>query len=119
MLNHSPVLDDVFSALADPTRRAMVERLGTGPASVSELAEPLDMSLAAVLQHVQVLTERGVIETEKRGRIRTCRLNAEALSVAAQWIASRQEAFWRAGLAAVDGLLREEDKKRKKKGRKP
>jgi DNA-binding transcriptional ArsR family regulator len=96
----------------------MVERLGTGPASVSELAAPLDMSLAAVLQHVQVLAERGLIQTEKKGRVRTCRLNGEALGVAARWIALRQEAFWQAGLAAMDGLLKEEDRKRKRKGRK-
>jgi DNA-binding transcriptional ArsR family regulator len=117
MLDQSAVLDDVFSALADPSRRVMIERLGRGPATVSELAEPLDMSLAAIVQHVQVLTDRGVIQSVKVGRVRTCRLNAEALGAAAAWIASRQEAFWRAGLKAVDNLLTEEDKKPKKKER--
>ena len=117
MLDYSATLDRVFSALSDPSRRAMIERLGTGPASVSELAQPLDMTLAAVVQHVQVLSECGVIRTEKTGRVRTCRLDPEALGVAAKWIASRQEAFWRAGLAAMDGLFKEEDRKRSRKER--
>lgn len=118
MVDHSAVLDDVFSALADPSRRAMVERLGAGPATVSELAAPLNMSLAAVVQHVQVLTERGVIRSEKNGRVRTCQLNDKALGTAAKWIAQRQEAFWRAGLRAMDGMLKDEDAQRARKGRK-
>jgi DNA-binding transcriptional ArsR family regulator len=118
MLDHSAVLDHVFSALSDPSRRTMVERLGKGPASVSELAEPLDMSLAAVVQHVQMLTESGVIRTEKTGRVRTCRLNDKVLGVAAKWIVARQEAFWKAGLEAMDGLLKAEDKRRARKERK-
>ena len=102
MARSSPVLSHVFAALADPTRRAMVERLGRGPASVSELAEPLDMTLAAVVQHVQVLARSGVIATEKRGRVRTCRLRPEALGRAGRWLAQQQERFWKAGLAALD-----------------
>jgi DNA-binding transcriptional ArsR family regulator len=117
MLDHSTALDGVFAALADPSRRAMIERLGGGPASVSELAEPLDMSLAAVVQHVQVLAECGVIRTQKTGRVRTCRLNADALGLAAKWITLRQEAFWRAGLGAIDGILRDEDRRKHRKER--
>ncbi len=101
-------LDRVFAALADPSRRALVERLGRGPASVSQLAQPLDMSLAAVLQHLQVLEESGVILSKKRGRVRTCRLRPQALGSAGQWLARQQERFWKAGLQAMDRALRDE-----------
>ena len=73
-------LDRVFQALADPSRRIMVERLSRGPASVSELAQPLDMTLAGVVQHLQVLEASGLIRTEKIGRVRTCRIEPAALA---------------------------------------
>ena len=78
MLNHQP-LDLVFQALADPSRRTMVERLSRGPASVSDLAQPLDMSLPAVMQHLQVLEASGLVRSEKTGRVRTCRIDPKAL----------------------------------------
>jgi len=109
MKKQSPILDGVFAALADPTRRALVERLGRGRSSVSALAEPFDMSLAAVLQHVQVLAECDLIRTEKVGRVRYCNLRPEALERARGWIVSQQEAFWKAGLREVDRMLNEED----------
>jgi DNA-binding transcriptional ArsR family regulator len=90
MLNYVPDLDRVFQALADPGRRIMVERLSWGPASVSELGRPLDMSLAAVLQHVQVLEACGLIRSSKLGRTRTCSINAAALRSAESWIADRR-----------------------------
>jgi DNA-binding transcriptional ArsR family regulator len=90
MLNYAPDLDRVFQALADPGRRLMVERLAPGPASVSELGRPLDMSLAAVLQHVQVLEACGLIRSSKLGRTRTCSLNPAALRSAETWIADRR-----------------------------
>ncbi|MDR2983355.1 MAG: metalloregulator ArsR/SmtB family transcription factor [Nocardiopsaceae bacterium] len=90
MLNYAPDLDRVFQALADPGRRLMVERLGRGPASVSELGKPLDMSLAAVLQHVQVLEASGLIRSQKVGRTRTCSINPMALRSAEDWIADRR-----------------------------
>ncbi len=90
MLNYAPDLDRVFQALADPGRRIMVERLSRGPASVSELGRPLDMSLAAVLQHVQVLQACGLIRSTKLGRIRTCSINPAALRDAESWIADRR-----------------------------
>jgi DNA-binding transcriptional ArsR family regulator len=90
MLNKQAALDRVFQALADPTRRAMVERLSRGPASVSELAKPLAMSLPAVFQHLQVLEASGLVRSEKLGRVRTCRIEPEALSVAEQWINERR-----------------------------
>jgi DNA-binding transcriptional ArsR family regulator len=90
MLNYMPELDRVFQALADPGRRLMVERLSRGPASVSELGRPLDMSLAAVLQHVQVLEASGLIRSHKAGRTRTCSINPAVLRSAEDWIADRR-----------------------------
>jgi DNA-binding transcriptional ArsR family regulator len=90
MLNDATDLDRVFQALADPGRRLMVERLSRGPASVSELGRPLDMSLAAVLQHVQVLEACVLIRSSKVGRTRTCIINPAALRAAESWIAERR-----------------------------
>ena len=80
----------MFQALADPTRRMMVERLSRGPVSVSELARPLPMSLPAVVQHLQVLEASGLVRSEKIGRVRTCRIEPEALRTVEQWIAERR-----------------------------
>jgi DNA-binding transcriptional ArsR family regulator len=80
----------MFQALADPSRRLMVERLSKGPASVSQLAEPLDMSLSAVVQHLQVLEASGLVRTEKVGRVRTCTIEPKALSLAEKWISDRR-----------------------------
>jgi DNA-binding transcriptional ArsR family regulator len=99
-------LDRVFHALSDPSRRAMIERLGRGPASVSELAEPLDMSLAAVVQHLQVLEASGVVRTEKVGRVRTCRIEPTALTGAESWIAKRRSQ-WERRLDRLGELLSE------------
>jgi DNA-binding transcriptional ArsR family regulator len=90
MLNQVADLDRVFHALSDPGRRVMLERLSQGPASVSELGKPLAMSLAAVVQHVQVLEESGLVRSQKLGRIRTCRLNPSTLRSAEHWISERR-----------------------------
>ena len=90
MLNQGATLDRVFQALADPGRRLMVERLSRGPASVSQLGEPLQMSLAAVLQHVQVLEASGLVRSRKAGRTRTCSLDTEVLRSAESWLAERR-----------------------------
>lgn len=90
MLNYLPSLDRVFQALADPSRRSMVERLCRGPATVSELAKPLDMSLPAVVQHLQVLEASGLVRSEKVGRVRTCQIEPTALRTAEQWISARR-----------------------------
>ena len=95
MLNQPATLDRVFQALADPTRRLMVERLSGGPVSVSALAAPLAMSLPAVIQHLQVLEASGLVRSEKIGRVRTCRIEPAALRGAEQWIAARQAAWER------------------------
>lgn len=86
-------LDLAFHALCDPARRAMVERLSTGPASVSDLARPLPMTLSAVVQHLKVLEEAGLVKSEKVGRVRTCSLDIGAMNRVESWIAERRR-FW-------------------------
>ncbi len=90
MVSQVAELDRVFQALADPGRRLMVERLSQGPASVSELGRPLAMSLAAVVQHVQVLEASGLIQSQKVGRTRTCNINPAVLRSAETWIFDRR-----------------------------
>lgn len=94
MLNHATV-DKVFHALGDSTRRAMLEQLSRGPTSVSALAKPLDITLAAVVQHLQVLEDCGMVQTQKTGRVRTCQINADGLNVATQWLSERRSAWER------------------------
>ena len=95
MLNESSRLDLAFQALADPTRRGMLARLSRGPASVTELARPLEISLPAVLQHLHSLEASGLVRSEKKGRVRTCSLEPEALATAESWI-TRQRTEWEA-----------------------
>ena len=90
MLNQSGNLNLMFHALADPWRRAMVERLSHGPAPVSELARPLPMSLPAAMQHLGVLEAAGLVRSQKVGRVRTCAIKSQALSQAEQWINARR-----------------------------
>ena len=108
MLQQADPLDRVFQALADPTRRSMVERLTHGPASVSALAQPLSMSLPAVVQHVQVLEAAGLVTTQKAGRVRTCTIAPEALRGAEHWITERRTT-WERRLDRLDALLAEDD----------
>ncbi|MEY9968254.1 DNA-binding transcriptional ArsR family regulator [Streptacidiphilus sp. MAP12-16] len=107
MLNHEVRLDRVFQALADPTRRAMVERLIRGPASVSELAKPLPMSLPAVVQHLQVLEASGLVRSEKVGRVRTCHIQPGVLRAAEAWIGG-QRTTWERRLDRLGDLLAED-----------
>jgi DNA-binding transcriptional ArsR family regulator len=93
MLNESSRLDLAFQAMADPTRRGMLARLSRAPASVSELARPLRMSLPAVMQHLQMLEASGLVRSEKKGRVRTCQIEPSALAAAESWIAE-QRALW-------------------------
>jgi DNA-binding transcriptional ArsR family regulator len=90
MLNHSPDLDGLFHALADPARRAIVERLSRGPASVSELARPLPMSLPSVMQHLGILEAAGLVTSQKAGRVRVCAFEPQAFRQAEQWIGARR-----------------------------
>ena len=95
MLNYNPNLDLMFQALGDPSRRAMVQRLSQGPASVSELAKPMKMSLPGVVQHLQVLEASGLVTSQKVGRVRTCRLEATAMQLAEKWIVERRTSWER------------------------
>jgi DNA-binding transcriptional ArsR family regulator len=106
MLHQSEQLDLMFQALADPARRGMVERLTRGPASVSELAEPLDMSLSAVVQHLAVLESSGLVRTAKVGRVRTCQIEPKALRTAEQWITDRRT-LWERRLDRLGDYLAE------------
>ncbi len=115
MLNQSEALDRMFHALADPSRRRVVEQLSRGPATVSELAKPLKMSLPSVLQHLQVLQHGGLIKSEKLGRVRTCRLEPKAMTRAEQWMA-RQRALWESRLDRLDNYLEELNTKSSKEG---
>jgi len=105
MMNYE--LDKTFAALADPARRAMVERLVQGPASVSELARPLPMSLPAVMLHLKVLEESGLVTSRKDGRVRTCRIEPKMLSQAEQWVSERRR-MWERNLDRLGQFLDEE-----------
>ncbi|HEX3472752.1 MAG TPA: metalloregulator ArsR/SmtB family transcription factor [Silvibacterium sp.] len=96
----------VFHALGDPTRRLILEKLSAGPVSVSHLAAPLNITLAAVVQHLQVLEDSGLVHTEKIGRVRTCRIDSAGLSVAEQWLADRRS-LWEKRLDRLGDVLDE------------
>ena len=104
MTSQQLVLDRCFQALSDATRREIVDRLARGPASVSELARPLSMSLPSVLQHIQVLEEGGLVRSAKVGRVRTCSLNSEGLDRVEQWISGRRS-LWNRRLDRLDHYL--------------
>ena len=104
MLNQSLPVDEVFRALGDSTRRRMVERLGRGPLSVSQLAQPLDMTLSAVVQHLSVLESCGLVRSEKVGRTRTCTLEDAGLRLGADWFAG-QRAAWEHRLDRLGDVL--------------
>lgn len=100
----TPTLDDTFHALANPTRRAVVERLERGPATVSELAEPFDMALASFMQHLQVLEASGLVQSQKRGRVRVVRIRPERLRRAASWLDGQRD-LWQRRLDQFDTYL--------------
>ena len=106
MVNQPEALDEVFQALADPTRRAIVARLVQGPASVSELTAPLTMSMPAVLQHLRVLQDSGLVRSTKTGRVRTCELEPRVLRTAEHWIVERR-AEWERRLDRLGDFLDE------------
>ena len=102
MLNYQ--LDKTFAALADPTRRALVERLVQAPATVSELAKPLPMSLPAAMLHLKVLEDSGLVTSQKVGRVRTCRIDPKMLSQAERWVAERRQ-MWERSLDRLGAFL--------------
>lgn len=91
MDNYSDRLDHLFSALSDPTRRAIVSRLAKGPATVSELSEPFPIALPNFLKHVRILENSGLIKTRKQGRIRVCAIRPEALSPTEKWLTAQRK----------------------------
>ncbi|HLK38898.1 MAG TPA: metalloregulator ArsR/SmtB family transcription factor [Polyangiaceae bacterium] len=108
MLNNAAV-DRVFHALAEPMRRALIDRLSAGPMSVSDLAQPFEVTLAAIVQHLQVLEESGIVRSEKVGRVRTCRLEPERLKLAERWISERRN-LWERRLDRLGELFAEDDR---------
>ncbi len=106
MQTEKPPIDRIFHALADPTRRAILEQLSTAPSSASRLVQQLAITLAAVVQHLQVLEECGLVRTEKAGRVRTCQIDPAGLATASQWIADRRSR-WEKRLERLGELLAE------------
>lgn len=102
----APALDKAFQALANPTRRAVVERLGRGPATVSELAAPFDMALPSFMQHLRILEDSGLVHSRKQGRVRTVRIRARNLKRAARWLDDQQR-LWERRFDRLDTLLAE------------
>jgi DNA-binding transcriptional ArsR family regulator len=102
--------DRVFHALSDPTRRAILEKLSQGPVSVSTLADPLDMTLAAVVQHLQILEESQLIRTEKAGRVRTCQIEPKGFALVEKWINDRR-ILWERRFDRLGSLLAEPEEK--------
>lgn len=117
MLNYAGSLDLLFQALADPTRRRVVERLTRGPASVSELAKPLAMSLPSVMQHLEVLEASGLVRSQKVGRVRTCSIETAALRRAEQWIAERRTSSERQLDRLGEYLAAQDDQPTRKRAR--
>jgi DNA-binding transcriptional ArsR family regulator len=112
MVQYQATLDHTFSALADPTRRDILERLGRGPATISELAEPYGMSLTGLKKHVRILEEADLVTTEKVGRTRECRLGREQLEDAAQWI-EMYRSHWERRLDRLEAYLERKKGNRK------
>ena len=104
MANNSLALDSIFHALADPTRRAVIQRLGRGPATVGELAEPFAMALPSFMKHVGILERTGLVRSRKRGRIRTCTLEKKNFAAAERWFAD-QRSMWASRYQNLDSLL--------------
>lgn len=113
MLHYQSALDGVYQALGDPTRRGMVERLSQGPATVSDLARPLEMTLSAVVQHLKVLEASGLVRSDKLGRVRTVRLVPDAMRQAEEWFA-RRRAQWEQKLDRLGAWLAAEEAAMKK-----
>jgi DNA-binding transcriptional ArsR family regulator len=110
---HDTGLDRIFQSLADPTRRAVLERLCKSPAPVTELARPFDMALPSFIQHLDVLERSGLVQSEKTGRVRTYRLAPTALHRAESWL-TRQRALWDTRLDQLDAYLLDSNNRKRK-----
>jgi DNA-binding transcriptional ArsR family regulator len=111
MANNPATLDAVLGALADPTRRAVISRLGRGPGTVSDLARPFTMTLPSFVKHIRVLERSGLIRTTKEGRTRTCTLEHERLGLVAGWLA-QQSAIWEARTDRLEAFLADDQENR-------
>lgn len=118
MANYEARLDQMFLALADATRRAVVTRLTRGPASVGELAAPFDMALPSFLKHIRVLERSGWLATEKRGRVRQCTLRPDALGVPQRWLAAQQQ-VWEARTDRLERFVLDQQDRARRKGNRP
>jgi DNA-binding transcriptional ArsR family regulator len=116
MLKQQDELNDIYRALADPTRRAMIERLTKGPATVSDLAKPFAITLSGLTQHLQVLETAGLVQTSKVGRVRTCTVDLEMLERAERWLHDRRAA-WTGRFDRLDALLSLDDDMKSEKGK--
>lgn len=114
MDNYQHQLDHAFSALADPTRRAIMARLAQGEASVGELARPFDMALPSLMKHIRVLETGGLVESEKQGRVRTCRLKPSGMKGVESWLAE-QRAIWEEHFDRLEAYAASLEKKAQKK----
>jgi DNA-binding transcriptional ArsR family regulator len=110
MVDNQEQLDTLFRAIADPTRRAMLRELATGPRTVGELAAPYDITLAGASKHIQMLERAGLIRREVQGRVHTCSLDARPLHAGAEWL-RHYEHFWTRKLDALEAILKAEDAK--------
>lgn len=110
MEKHFEPLDGVFQALADPTRRAVLGRLGRGPASISELARPFDMALPSFMKHIRTLEQSGLIRTRKQGRVRTCAIEKKRLAAAEAWL-SQQRALWEGRMGRLEQYVTTQEAK--------
>jgi DNA-binding transcriptional ArsR family regulator len=114
MENYSAHLSTLFHALADPTRRAVIGRLGRGPATITQLAAPFNMALPSFMKHIRLLEHAGWIRTNKDGRVRTCTLHAKTFAVAEGWL-SQQRAAWESRTDRLEDFVTAPPKKRKSK----
>ena len=108
MAKAKPQIEGIFHALGDPMRRALLDRLSRGPMSVSHLAEPFDVTLTAIGQHLQILQENGLVHTEKVGRVRTCRIEPAGFDVLEKWIRDHRTQ-WERSLDRLGALLEEDE----------
>jgi len=106
MAHNQTALDSVFLALADPTRRAVIAHLGRQPAAVSELAQPFDMALPSFMKHIRMLEEAGLIRTTKQGRVRTCEIDKDRLSLIDGWL-DEQRRVWESRTDRLEDFLRD------------
>jgi DNA-binding transcriptional ArsR family regulator len=113
MDQYSTELDGIFQALADPTRRAVVGRLGRGPASVGELARPFDMALPSFMKHIRFLEESGLIHTQKQGRVRICTIDRQRLTAIGNWL-DEQKALWEGRTDRLERFVEQQEKRRPK-----